>query len=366
MSRRRRFEPLWLGIEQTFLLTGVVLVLFGLEGFGDFRNNAWLPARLIWQGYSPAEAPTNMLSQRLGTPLVGMWGPLAWLAFLPLGSLRYETASLVWTLLNSMMFWRLPELVVSRLSWPKQSAYGALLLLFPPLLVMFALGQVSLLITFVTLASLKALLGGSAILAGGLLTISLLKPQLLFFVLPLEGALALRRGCGRQFGLGLVLGSGLQAVGLLLLRPLWPVEYWTILRENPNWFHPNLLSWLTALLPTFWGGAVWGLCAAGAGWWLVARLQRTPRRALLWGLALTPTLSPYSWSWDMVLGLPLFLHTLDQLTVRAHRWLLVGFVGLCLVVVGQRIVTGEEKTFVWVPIALLALCAVGEHLAVEG
>lgn len=369
MSRRRLLKFLLLRAEQTVALTAVLFLLFGLNGFWDFRNNAWAPARLVWQGFSPAsETARSALSQQVDMPIaLGVWGPLAWLLFLPFGSLNYTAAAGLWVLLNATFLWSLPHLVVPRLSWPKGAVYGALLLLFPPILVMFSLGQISLFLTFILLLSVKSLLGGAAFLAGGLITLGFLKPQLLFFVLPLQGILAYQRGLIKQFGLGILQGAGLQAAGLFLVLPTWPGEYRSILQANPAWFHPNLWSWFSHLLLPPWGMFAWLGCVVVAGWWLLLQAKKAPWKAALWGLALTPPLSPYSWSWDMVLGLPLFIFIAFQLRGRARLWFVTGFVGLCLLVVAQRLMTGLEETFVWVSLALLVLCGAGEyHAAFRG
>src|SRR5207245_1123249 len=146
---------------------------------------------------------------------------------------------------------------------------------------------------------------GRAELTGGLLALLLIKPQFLVLVLPLALIWAWRRGLARKLLAGFMLALLAQAVALTLLWPAWLSDYYTLLLRNPLWDQPNLLSWLNGFVQPELAWAVWG-CAAVLGILLLSRTSRSSlSQSSLWTLALTPVLSPYVWSWDFVLCLPL-------------------------------------------------------------
>ena len=103
--------------------------------------------------------------------------------------------------------------------------------------------------------------------------------------------------------------------------------------------------------------ALWG-CAAVVGIGLVSWLSQSSLwESGLWALALTPLLSPYAWSWDFVLCLPLVLHTLTRPNAT-FMLTLCGFLAICLSIVALHIfVTNVDSAFGWVPPLLLFLCA---------
>lgn len=94
-----------------------------------------------------------------------------------------------------------------------------------------------------------------------LLSLGWAKPQLVVPVWSPPASLTVKRGCGRSFILGWLAGSVAQAIPVSVLYAAWSA-----------------------------GGLV----------------------ALTWSLALAPTLSPHSWSFDQVLPLPFLMIAPDQ------------------------------------------------------
>ena len=331
------------------------------KSYWDFRNNVWAVTRLVLAGQSPAD-PDNIsrLGEQIGQPLAhGIWGPVIVLLAAPLSMLDWRSAAALWLMLNIAALWGIVYFVTARFDRRPAHLVGLVVLcaLFPPVLAHLELGQVSLLLAIVSLLALSSLSGGRAELTGGLLALLLIKPQFLVLLLPLVLMWAWRRGLARRLAAGFMLAMFAQAVALSLLWPDWLSDYRSALLNNPQWDQPNLLSWLTSYVQPQLAWVLWG-CAVLLGIVLLSRLSRSLLwQSGLWALALTPLLSPYAWSWDFVLCLPLVLYTLTR-THAAFLLTLCGFAAICLSIAAMHMfVTSGDGAYVWVPPSLLILCA---------
>jgi hypothetical protein len=180
---------------------------------------------------------------------------------------------------------------------------------------------------------------------------------LVILVWPALAWLAVKRSHGRSFILGWLAGSVVQTVPLWVLHPAWPAGYLEALRTNPTWLQPNLYG-----LVSSWSGSqvldwVVELVALGAaGFWLAGLWRHASSVvALTWSLALTPTLSPYTWSYDQVLLLPLLVLSLSQRRrgfPTAVWW--VAFVICQAIYLAPRLQTSSDLWYVWLPPILLA------------
>jgi Glycosyltransferase family 87 len=331
------------------------------KSYWDFRNNVWAVTQLVLAGQSPANPDSlGRLSAQIGQPLArGVWGPTIVLLAGPLAMMDWRSAGALWLILNIAALWGIVFLVTARFDRRPAHLVGLVVLcaLFPPTLAHLELGQVSLLLAVVALLALSSLARGRADLTGGLLTLNLIKPQFLVLLLPLALFWAWRHGAARGLAAGFTLALFGQAVALSLLWPGWQRDYRTILLLNPQWDQPNLLSWLNTYVSPELAWALWG-CAVVLGIGLVSWLsQNSLWESGLWALALTPMLSPYAWSWDFVLCLPLVLHTLTR-PHAAFKLMLYGFIAICVSIAAMHFFDWNgDAAYVWVPPLLLLLCA---------
>lgn len=345
------------------LFVCVLAAIDGLHGtYWDFRNNAWAPTRLVWRGEAPADhAALDRLAAQINEPLIrGIWVPSIMLVAAPLGGLPWETAAYLWFVFNVGALVGTLYLVLQPAERhpTRLLVTMVLLLLFPATISVLLMGQVSLMITALTLLTLRLLLIGRTVLAGALLSLCLIKPQLVFLVLPLVLAWLWRQGRLLRFGAGVAGALTLQGIALTVWRPDWLTSYVSALASNPDWFHPNLLSWLNLRFLPAYGEVLWSLLVLAVLIVLVRYGRRHLWEAGLWALALTPFLTPYSWSYDLVLLLPLLVHVLRAPAVDAS-FLLGGFLLLSLLFRLQKsVLRSLEQDYVWVAPLLLLLLGV--------
>ncbi len=337
-----------------------LIVLIGQPFFvsTDLRSNLWAPAYLLVHGQNPYDTTVLMAEHRWLNPV---WFPMIIGLLFPLGWLTVYQATNLWLLLSlavivTMLWW---AAFPRRPSLPWFALCLLAILLFPPTIGHLRLGQLSLLIGGLFWFAARQI-DRRWPLAALVTAVALSKPQL--GVLAVSGLLWwVYRRTGWKASARLLGGIGL--ICLLLTVPLfcadagWPARFVQGLRGNPPWRHPSLFY----LLRIHWGGwgvMLWG-CAALSGLvanlWLWTRLPA--ERAMLWSLAWTPLLTPYVWSWDFVLLIPLILWLFFH--SRRARWFIGGGYLACWVLLLRLNPNmGSDKTW-WVPWLLFVFICIG-------
>lgn len=324
----------------------------------DFRNNLWAPAYLLVRGQSPYEI------RGLFPDSNAIWLPMAIGLFFPLGWLSEQHASNVWLLLNCG--------VVVGLVWtaagqqrPNLLVLGAALVaafLFLPTLTHLVLGQFSLLTTLAAVWAARAVKAQREWTAAFLIALCLVKPQLSVVFLPgLLLSMFRRSGLGtaaRLLGL-VIVWIAATTVPLMLANPDWMLDLRNNFARNETWLQPSAYSLLQFHFGTagFWAWVLMLAAALDLSAW--RWLRHDPEQAMRWSLALTPLVSPYIWSWDFVLQLPLFVHaafTLQTWPARLILWLGIGLIGtgsLALQLSGQF----ANDRYWWISWAVMAAIA---------
>jgi hypothetical protein len=226
--------------------------------------------------------------------------------------------------------------------------------LFPPTISHIQLGQFS---TGITLIFLVVAIWQDKMptyLASLLLAIALAKPQLAIFVLP---GLLLSRYTDKGVRdtvlfVALLLASVLVlTIPLFVAYPAWFIDFVMTLQENPAWQQPSSLTILTSLSPSL-GLFLW-IALAVVGFLINIQLwlKLPVQKAVLWSLALTPLVTPYVWSWDFVMILPLFISSLFQIKAQPAFWLLVLGYAICWGLIIRVAYSGALSNFYywWVP-----------------
>ncbi len=329
----------------------------------DFRNNLWAPAHLLVNGMSPYDL--SPMRFELGRAI---WMPTVIGAFFPLGWLSQQTATNLWLLFNAVIVVAFVFQIRDKPS-PAPWLVAALLLssfLFPPTITHFSLGQVTLLTAAIFLFLAREpqrLLRWSGAF---LLAVAFAKPQLLVFLLPgLLLALYAQVGLRGLFRAALLaaLAALLLTIPLFIAAPSWPLDFVRSLGENPDWLQPSLLNILRFYLgPSalfLWAPLFAGFFALNL--WIWRRLP--PHIAVLWSMALTPLVTPYVWSWDFVLILPLFGYIALQSQNRRTLALLFGGYAICwaaAIAVTFSAPKVSNHLYWWIPWAMMGVVGLGQ------
>jgi hypothetical protein len=359
MVTKRGFMILML-FSMLAILSGIFVIYSTAFTCWDFRNNLWGPAHLLTQRQSPYRV--DMLFD-LGS---AVWMPMVVGLFFPLGFLSLQQASNLWFVFN--LGWFLLILWISS-GYRRPSVWLftiSILLgfLFPPLVTHFWSGQISILITLLFLVAATWNDEMPAILLAALMAVGLSKPQLAILVLP--GFLINRiKKSGIQNTLQLVaylIGCILiLAVPLFLAYPNWFPDFVLELQQNPSWAHPSSLYFLRNAVPEI-GAAIWVMLTImvfALNIWLWTILPS--RDAIYWSLALTPLVTPYIWTWDFVLILPLFIFCLFRAKTKLSLGILLGGYLICWGLITNMKLHDEvnETFFWWVPWLLIGVIITG-------
>lgn len=364
----------------TLALLGGFLLVVGLgrlptrAGKVDFRAY-WSASYLLSQRENFASDDRLMEVQQEHTGwntdyAMKTWNPpwvLVWL--LPYASLEFNHAANVWLFTNifALFFsvvsgWRIYATQSPEQRWIWLPLLAAVL--FPSTIVAMIYGQVNLAVLASLLAFLTLYQRSHDFAAGLALSVTTLKPHLLYLTLLVIMLDAFHK---RRWGVfaGLLSSLGVSTLVVFLLRPSFVAEY---LASNTG---NNLLAWETATLATFLSiqlGWVWVrfigivLLPVIAVWW-IRNKDRLPFMTFVnVTLLLSIITMPFGWSYDfVVLLLPLMnillwivssrsgLHLLDRLVAAAL------LLGMYLVYYYQRILTPSELFFYWIPVVIAGI-----------
>lgn len=320
----------------------------------DFYNNLWAPTRMLVQGDSPYDTTP------LKPELPALWFPMAVGLFSFLGFFEFETAQQIWFLLNifglaGLLYfcfsdWRsIPILLTSTL----------LAYFFPPVIQHLVLGQISIVLALSLLIATR-LAATQPWLSAFFLALGMAKPQIGFLVL---FGLSLHQywlgGFQRviRYGVQTFLAALVLCLPLFIAQPNWISDWLASLQANTfEWTHPSTLSQLKRWLG-IWGYFPWGLVLLSVIW-VTVKIWRNllAHHAAMWTLALTVLVTPYVWSWDFVLLLPIFVYVLSS-----SKWwvVIVLCAGYGLIWAGMAIIQlssdFHNSRFWWVPLSFIGL-----------
>jgi hypothetical protein len=343
----RRWFPLLL---VALLVPGIFGGLVALRK--DFYNELWAPASLLVHGRSPYDTAS------LETPLPAVWLPMAIGTFAPLGWLSEATATHFWFFLNVSAVAAIVYLALRDSPISYGVAPAALLAyFFPPTLNHFLLGQFSIPAALCMMLAARFMNQRRQWPAAFLLAVGLSKPQLGILAALGLGYFVLRNSGVRAaagFGLKVMTAALTLSLPVLLVGPGWLQDFVDGWQRNPPWQQPSSLHWLQVAVST-WGVLIWVALAVGGlliCFSLWRRLASEP--AMYWTLGLTALLSPYVWSWDFVLLLPLWLWTLARVHWKRQVFLVVAYLlawaGMAYI---QLTAAGGNQLLWWVPVWFL-------------
>jgi hypothetical protein len=339
----------------------------------DFRNNLWGPSHLLLTGRSPYRI------DQLFDGSNSVWLPQVIGALFPIGALPLPGAIKLWAVITVGCLFALVGLSQQRRPSPLVLGGSVLaVMLFPPTVSHLILGQYSILTVFLCLLISRGLPTQRILWLGLGIALTLVKPQLMVLALPglCVGMLRAHDEKNKTHSwLTRVMPSIkliFTAVGwcVLLTIPLWVAApnwieglQWAFAR-NKTWVHPSTLE----ILRQWAGGAgtlLWvvltGLAVVGTVW-LWWRLP--PPQAMPWTLALTLLVTPYVWSWDFVLLLPLLVQTLFRSrTLWGRSVWFIGYGAIWWSITTSRLNAGtdfmvDDSVFWWIPAAVMLLVGI--------
>jgi len=339
----------------------------------DFRNELWAPSYLFWQGESPYN--TTILF-----PIsLAVWFPQIIGVFLPLGLLPEQQATNIWLLMNIVLIIYLTWFVTKQANKEKPAPlFFSILLgsvfLFPPTYRLLRLGQVDILVIIATIIGTYKLAQRQLISGAFFYALALTKPQLAIIVLPclITYWLYIEKDWQRisKFILAIFLFILVLSLPLWISGTTWIFDFFSNLLHNPSWVHPSIFFQLCLRMG-----------AAGVLFWLLLYItvfiislglwkNFGPSYAIIWSIALTTLVSPYIWSWDFTLLIPLFVDSATRLTTHLSRAVLFIFYILSIIFtvisLKQGSVTGDDVLW-WFPILIVIgiICALklsGVHI----
>ena len=315
----------------------------------DFYNNLWGPAYLLIHNQSPYDTAS------LHPILSALWYPMAVGFFFALGLLEETIATKAWFLLN------LAELfaIIMFTTRDKRKFYltiivGFLVYFFPPTLNHFVLGQFSITAMLLLLASVYFAEKKQDWLSAFCLALGISKPQLGILAIIGLSSLYFQRGGFKSlagYWLKILLMALIMSLPLFISYPDWIPDWIKSTQSNYTWLQPSLYSTLKHTLG-LWGFFFWiSITIAGVILCFQLWKKSPPQIAMLWSLGLTTIISPYLWSWDYVLLLPIWMYIFTQIDWTEKIILLVvyiiGWVGIAFI---QRLENSSNDMFWWIPL----------------
>jgi hypothetical protein len=346
------------------VLLALFVVSFPYPPGWDFRNNLWAPAHLLINGQSPYDLSGLY---ELGS---AVWMPVAIGVFWPIGYIPLQQASNLWWVISLVALIGIVWLSSGHNRPPKLLFALTLFMafVFPPTISHFSLGQITIFTCLIFLAISIYERKFHPFILAFLIALTFTKPQLTIFILPGYFYSYLREhGFSRTLQLiaYLILAIGITSIPLFAFYPQWIIDFIHNLLNNPTWAHPSSLYILRASLNKV-GEALWWLLllvGSGVNLWLWARFPK--KEAAVWSLALTTLVTPYVWSWDFVLLIPLISSYLYKNIPRSATGLLYfGFIS-CWGIIAYLKLTGltSDELNWWVPWYLIGMVMISILLA---
>ena len=333
------------------LIAVVVAVLFQplILPRMDFYNELWGPSYLLVHRQSPYDTAS------LNPVLPAVWFPMAIGFFFPLGWLSEDAALQAWFFFNIVEICIVVFLVQGKdRSLYNTAALALLCFFFPFVLNHFNLGQFSITILLCLLLSAHWIGKYKNWPSAFFLALALAKPQLgILAVIGLALHQFRQRGFAGMFlfGAQTLLMALLMSLPLFIAHPAWIPDWIASMAKNYTWQHPSLFSIFQQMLGR-WGLVPWAAIAAGVLTFTFLLWKKIPPfAAMLWSLALTTLVTPYVWSWDFVLLLPLWMFSFTKANWKWKIFLLVSYLiawyGMALV---QMQAGSQNQSFWWVPL----------------
>jgi len=343
------------------LIAGFIICLFWnlMMPRMDFFNNLWAPANLLLQGKSPYDTAS------LHPILPPLWYPMAIGFFFPLGWFSEGLALQIWYIFNIIELC----IVIFLVQGGNRSLYTTVILallcfFFPFVLSNYNLGQFSITAMLCMMLSAYFSDSGHDWLAACSLALALSKPQLGILAMFGLGVFYFQRNGLRgdiKFGSQTFLMVLLMSLPLFIFFPTWIPDWLKSIQSIQLWQHPSLISMLRQSIGQ-WATFTWILIMIPVLWitYLLWKKYHPPE-AMMWSLGITTIITPYIWSWDFVLLLPIWMYTFARAEWRIKTFLLIlyaiSWYGIAHVQLQE---SSDQHSFWWVPLWFIGVTLIAD------
>ncbi len=339
---------------------------------GDFTGY-WSAAYLLAQSQNFSDSALLLQTEQSLTTwdldfTLKTWNP-PWLLplLIPYTAFTFFRAAWLWFLTNILLIF-----TGAILTWHacvqdtavKQKAWLApiIALLFAPTLTALYMGQVNTLVLFGLALALFAEVKERHLLTGFGLSLTMVKPHLVYLTVPI---LLLRALYYRQWRILWGFGGTLLVLTSItfLLRPSFLGEYLTSASEGNllRWVTPTLGGFLTITLGWHWASLIGVIILPLAViWWLRQRDSIPVTELIHITLLISVITAPFGWGYDaIVLLIPMIQIVVWVLEKTYVKMMAIGLVlGLLLInmmIFYHRTVMKNEVEVFWVPVAIATL-----------
>jgi hypothetical protein len=358
------FKESWTPLLQvSVIILGLLFllwVLVQLDLAGDFLGY-WSASVVTISGQNAQDESLLYAVQQAtgrGFPFtMRVWNPPWTMVVLaPLALMPFALARAIWFILCMALF-ALAGYWLGRTYLPEGNVRALapfLPFLTLPTYTSLAQGQINILV-LVGLAGALYFIERRALLAGALLTLATVKPQI-----AVGAGLMLALWALKERRWGLFAGGALVLMLLLatltMLRPQWWSDYQAVLATPlTQWRSPTLATWVREQWPTLPTDALALLLAISA--WLAAATWalRTGRwrAAIAHATVITMLFTVFSWSYDQIILLLPAYYLLGRVHARPglFRFTAAALLLISVVLLLQRINSRDDFDFFWVPSA---------------
>lgn len=354
---------LFILVITAFLLYFGMYFLFYYFPIGDswdFRNNLWGPSYLLLHNQNPYHI------KLLFTDSNAVWLPPAIGLFSFLGAFPFETSRVLWLLINLTAFFIVCLLILQPVRSLSELCWILLLALFPSTIVNFTMGQFSIFSLFAMVFLAKFYSQIPPWITGLFLALLFTKPQLIIFCLPVFiFRLMLEKGTVSVLIQIIWIATGLliSSSPLIIGSENWIYQLIENLKGNTRWLQPNPYSFLVQQigLPPLIGFFFFAIALSFLFYYSYAHNMYD---SIILSMAITTLLSPFIWSWDFVLLLPLVISSYKKNNIKIARLIiLLGFSAITLFYSVIKISGyNSDDLFIWVPPSILILLLLANQI----
>lgn len=304
--------------------------------------------------------------EQLFTESNAVWLPPVIGFFLWLGMFPFEVSRIFWLLITLITFFILCFTLLQPVKSPNELVWIILLVLFPSTIINFTMGQFSIMSCFVMVCVAKSYNKIPPWVNGFLFALLFSKPQLIIFSLPVFiFRLMLEKGKKKAFIqiVWIMVGLLIYSSPFLFINKDWTLQLIENLRGNSRWLQPNPFSYLVQYIghPT-----LIGLFLVVISLLFLFRYSYTHSmyETIVFSMAITTILSPYIWSWDFVLLIPLLINSFKKYDLKASKMVaFIGYVAITLLFSAMKIAGyNSDEFFIWVPPSILILLLLANRI----
>jgi hypothetical protein len=361
-----------------FILSIVLTILIQFAHLNTGKNDFlayWSAARLFVTGGHPYDHSSLVATEQYAKPelisqgdvFLNTWNP-PWLIlmFVPLGALPFPIAANVWIFFNTVLI-GIALIVSWQMSSSGEQSRGILIVfvvsyLFGVTIAYIAIGQITALVLLGILLSIWWLKQQRDFLAGAILLLPMLKPQISFFILVILFIWIIQKRRWKV-ALGFLIALISSLLIFWIFYSTWVTDYLTLIQSMP--FRLIYTSTLGSFMDYFFHTKIFYFSAIILIFFIKPILRIVNKDGLFTAMNLSMLislpLSPFGFTFDQIVILPAIVQIISwlwegRLKVRTIRIIIVFFTLFYLFVYFMFVVANLEYFWFFViPVLLLPI-----------